>query len=83
LAERVAPKTAKDFFQNKGHGLCTRAPYGDQLGIPESLRERICRITRPDRRPSAGQEVEGALSDAEGVSRPGSDKLRSRCCLGS
>jgi len=48
LAERVAPKTAKDFFQNKGHGLCTRAPYGDQLGIPESLRERILTFEHQD-----------------------------------
>jgi len=41
LAKRVARKTAKAFFQNKSHGLYRRAPYGDQLVIPESLRERI------------------------------------------
>ena len=41
LAKRVAHKTAKAFFQNESHGLCRRAPYGDQLVIPESLRERI------------------------------------------
>ena len=34
-------KTAKAFFQNESHGLYRRAPYGDQLVIPESLRERI------------------------------------------
>jgi len=37
----VARKTAKAFFQNESHGLYRRAPYGDQLVIPESLRERI------------------------------------------
>jgi len=41
VAKRVARKTAKTFFQNESHGLCRRAPYGDQLVIPESLRERI------------------------------------------
>jgi len=41
LAKRVARKTAKAFFQNESHGLCRRAPYADQLVIPESLRERI------------------------------------------
>jgi len=41
LAKRVARKTAKAFFQNESHGLYRRAPYGDQLIIPESLRERI------------------------------------------
>jgi len=37
----VARKTAKAFFHNARHGLCRRAPYGDQLVILESLRERI------------------------------------------
>jgi len=41
LAKRVARKTAKAFFQNESHGLYRRAPYGDQLVIPESVRERI------------------------------------------
>jgi len=41
LAKRVARKTAKAFFHNDSHGLCMRAPYGDQLVIPEILRERI------------------------------------------
>jgi len=41
LAKPVARKTAKAFFQNESHGLCRRAPYGYQLVIPESLRERI------------------------------------------
>jgi len=41
LAKRVAHKTAKAFFQNESHGLYRSAPYGDQLVIPESLRERI------------------------------------------
>jgi len=41
LAKRVARKTAKAFFQNESHGLYRRAPYGDQLVIPESLCERI------------------------------------------
>jgi len=41
LAKRVARKTAKAFFQNESHDLCRRAPYGDQLVISESLRERI------------------------------------------
>jgi len=34
LAERVAHKTAKAFFQNEIHGLYRRAPYGDQIGHP-------------------------------------------------
>jgi len=41
LAKRVAQKMAKAFFQIESHGLYRRAPYGDQLFIPESLRERI------------------------------------------
>jgi len=41
LAKRVAHKTAKAFLQNESHGLYRREPYGDQLVIPESLRERI------------------------------------------
>lgn len=41
LAKRVARKTAKAFFQNESHGLYRREPYGDQLVIPEILRERI------------------------------------------
>jgi len=41
LAKRVAHKTAKAVFQNESHGLYRRAPYGDHLVIPESLRERI------------------------------------------
>jgi len=41
LAIRVARKTAKAFFQNESHGLYRHAPYGDQMVIPESLRERI------------------------------------------
>jgi len=41
LAKRVARKTAKAFFQNQSHGLCRRAPYSEQLVIPESPREHI------------------------------------------
>ena len=41
LSKRVAHKTEKAFLQNESHGLYRRAPYGDQLVIPESLRERI------------------------------------------
>jgi len=41
LAKRVARKTAKAFFQNESHGLYRRAPYRDQLVIPERLRECI------------------------------------------
>jgi len=41
LAKRVAHQTAKAFFQDESHCLYRRAPYGDQLVIPESLRERI------------------------------------------
>jgi len=41
LAKRVAHETAKAFFQNESYGFCRRAPYGDQLVIPESLHERI------------------------------------------
>jgi len=37
----VARQTATAFFQNESHGLYRRAPYGDQLVIPESLRERM------------------------------------------
>jgi len=45
LAKRVARKTAEAFFQNESHGLYRRAPYGDQLVIPESLRDRILALT--------------------------------------
>ena len=41
LAKRVALKTAKAFLQNESHALYSRAQYGGQLAIPESLRERI------------------------------------------
>jgi len=41
LAKRVARKTAKAFCQDESHGLCIRAPYGDELVIPETLHERI------------------------------------------
>jgi len=41
LAKRVARKTAKAFFQDEIHGFYRRAPYGDQMVILESLRERI------------------------------------------
>jgi len=41
LAKWVAHETAKAFFKNESHGLYRRAPYGDQLVIPESVRERI------------------------------------------
>jgi len=37
----VALKTEKAFFKNESQGLYRRAPYGDQLVIPESLRERF------------------------------------------
>jgi len=37
----VARKTAKALFKNESHGICRRAPYGDQLVILEFLRERI------------------------------------------
>jgi len=41
LPKRVAYKTARAFFHTESYGLYRRAPYGDQLVIPESLRERI------------------------------------------
>jgi len=44
LAKRVARKTAKAFFQDESHGLCIRAPDGDQLVTPESLHERIRKL---------------------------------------
>jgi len=42
-----------------------------------------CRITRPSTRPLAGQEVVGTPGDAKDVSRPGSDRWRCRCWVGS
>jgi len=48
-----------------------------------TLRRELCRITRPVPRPLDGQEVDGAPGDADDVSRPGSDRWRCRCWLGS
>ena len=42
-----------------------------------------CRITRPSPRPLAGPEVVGTPGDANDVSRPGSDRWRCRCWVGS
>jgi len=42
-----------------------------------------CRITRPSTRPLAGPEVVGTPGDANDVSRPGSDRWRCRCWVGS
>jgi len=43
----------------------------------------MCRITRPSPRPLAGPEVVGTPGDANDVSRPGSDRWRCRCRVGS
>jgi len=45
-------------------------------------RSRV-RITRPGPRPLARQEVDRAPGDADDVSRPGLDKWRCLCLLGS
>jgi len=57
-AKCVARTTARAFSQNERHGLCRRAPYGDQLVIPESLRERILTL-----------EHRGTVSAHPGVNR--------------
>jgi len=38
---RVERGTAKAFFRNAHHALYRRAPYGNRLVIPKSLRERV------------------------------------------
>ena len=45
--------------------------------------EEDCRITCPSPRPLAVQEVVGTPGDANDLSRPGSDRLRCRCWVGS
>jgi len=59
-------------------GSSSQAPYG--AGASSSSQ---CRITRPGPRPFAGQEVVGAPGNADDVSRPGSDRWRCRCWVGS
>jgi len=44
LAKRVSRKTAKALFHNESHGLYRHAPYGVDLVILESLRERILEL---------------------------------------
>jgi len=51
--------------------------------LPDTFPAHWCRMTRPGPRPLAGQDVDGAPGDADDVSRPGSDRWRSRCWLGS
>jgi len=58
LAKRVARRAAKAFFPNEGHGLCRRAPYGDQLVNPEFLRERTLTL-----------EHHATVSDHPGMNR--------------
>jgi len=41
MAKRVSHRTAKSFFTNESHALYRRSPHGNQLVMPESLRERI------------------------------------------
>ena len=41
MSTRVECETAKAFFRNEHHALYRRTPYGNQLFIPKSLRERV------------------------------------------
>jgi len=41
MSTRVERGTAKAFFRNEHHALYRRTPYGNQLFIPKSLRERV------------------------------------------
>jgi len=41
MTRRVERGTAKAFFRTEQHALYRRAPYGSQLVIPKSLRERV------------------------------------------
>ena len=41
MSTRVERGTAKAFFRDEHHALYRRAPYGKQLVIPQSLRERV------------------------------------------
>jgi len=41
MTKRVERGTAKAFFRNEHHALYRRTPYGNQLVIPKSLRERV------------------------------------------
>jgi len=41
MSTRVERGTAKAFFRNEHHALYRRAPYGNQLVLPKSLRERV------------------------------------------
>jgi len=41
MSTRVERGTAKAFFPNEHHALYRQTPYGNQLVIPKSLRERV------------------------------------------
>jgi len=41
MSTLVERGTAKAFFRNEHHALYRRTPYGNQLVIPKSLRERV------------------------------------------
>jgi len=41
MSTRVERGTAKAFFRNEHHALYRRTPYGNQLVIPKSLRDRV------------------------------------------
>jgi len=41
MSTRVERETAKAFFRDEHHALYRRAPYGIQLVIPKSIRERV------------------------------------------
>jgi len=41
VTKRVELGTAKAFFRNEHHALYRRTPYGNQLVIPKSLRDRF------------------------------------------
>jgi len=41
MSTRVERGTVKAFFRNEHHALYRRTPYGNQLVIPKSLRERV------------------------------------------
>jgi len=44
MSTRVERGTAKAFFRNEHHALYRRTPYGNQVVIPKSSRERVLTI---------------------------------------
>ena len=62
---------------------CLHGGSVTQKKAAEEVAAAVCRITRPSPRPLAGPEVVGTPGDANDVSRPGSDRWRCRCWVGS